>query len=228
MSSAPMYRIPMTAAQMAEESRKATAEGMRQIAAALAERKVQHSSPLDLSDESDSDSEGSRRRRKRHAPSESDFKVRQLESRTHILGVELAAAKVEADDMRQERDTLKSQIEVFDRINNELALLKSATTRVLKGTEALSLNQLVQRQRLFKEEMTEHAALCYASLGRITQDEIRAGITRVIEAEKRKAVTLTSSLGWVIWRHQAYVFGMSGALLCSIALLLAVWFARYF
>ena len=41
MSSAPMYRIPMTAAQMAEESRKATAEGMRQIAAALAEHRQQ-------------------------------------------------------------------------------------------------------------------------------------------------------------------------------------------
>jgi hypothetical protein len=228
MSSAPIYRVPMTAAQMAEESRKATAEGMRQIAAALAERKVQHSSPLSLSDDSDSDSGDSKRRRKRRAPSESEFKVRQLESRTHILGVELAAAKVEADDMRQERDTLKAQIEVFGRINNELALLKSATTRVLKGTEALSLNQLIQRQRLFKEEMTEHAALCYASLGRITQDEIRAGITRVIESEKRKSATLSSSLGWVIWYNQIYVVGMSGALICSVALLLAMLLARYF
>lgn len=228
MSSAPMYRIPMTAAQMAEESRKATAEGMRQIAAALAERKVQHSSPLSVSDDSDSGSEdGRRNRRKRHTPSESDFKVRQLESRTHILGVELAAAKVEVDDMRQERDTLKGQIEVFGRINNELALLKSATGRVMKGTETLSLNQLVQRSRLFKEEMTEHAALCYAALGRITQDEIRSGITRVIESEKRKAATLSSSLGWVIWRNQAYVFGMSGALICSLALLLAMWLGRY-
>jgi hypothetical protein len=225
-----MYRTPMTVQQMEEESRKATAEGMRQIAEALAKKqaepKVSDESSDDDSDDSDSsdDRKGGRRSRRRREPKTKTPAADKLEDRIRYLQLDLANAKVDVDDARVEAVMLKARLEPYTRANNELGFMRSALERSKKGLEELTTKQLANKISLFKEESSEHIVLCTAAVNKIDLHEIKAGLERVIVAERRKIVnqleTLESILWWREMKLRALIYGGAFTVVLLIALVL--------
>jgi hypothetical protein len=179
----------MTVEEMAEQSRKATAEGMRELAAAAAafatrkQSTVYEDSDCDWESEHDSPKLAS---------------VEKLESRIHYLTLDLTNAKVEVDDANLKIEELTLQMTPFRRVNDELTYIKSSLTRALKDTGGMNKNQLELRFKLFREEANEHAALCNASIGKIELDEVKQGMLRVLNSERRKILATEKSFKWVI------------------------------
>lgn len=179
----------MTVEEMAEQSRKATAEGMRELAAAAAafatrkQSSVYEDSDCDWESEHDSPKMAS---------------VEKLESRIHYLTLDLTNATVELDDANLKIEQLNLQMTPFRRVNDELTYLKSSLTRALKDTGGMNKNQLELRFKLFREEANEHAALCNASIGRIELDEVKQGMLRVLNSERRRILATEKSFKWVI------------------------------
>ena len=221
----------MTVQQMEEESRKATAEGMRQIAEALAKKqaepKVSDESSDDLTDSDSSDSDdrkGSRRPRRRREPKTKTPAADKLEDRIRYLQLDLANAKVDVDDARVEATMLKARLEPYTRANNELGFVRSALERSKKGLDDLTNVQLARKIALFKEETTEHSALCRAAVNKIELHEIKAGMERVIASDLRKILnqleTLESILWWREMKVRGLVYGGGFAVLVLIVMLL--------
>jgi hypothetical protein len=179
----------MTAEEMAEQSRKATAEGMRELAAAAAAFATRKQSTV--YEDSDCDWESDH-------DSPKMASIEKLESRIHYLTLDLTNATVELDDANLKIDQLSLQMTPFRRVNDELTYLKSSLTRALKDTGGMNKNQLELRFKLFREEANEHAALCNASIGRIELDEVKQGMLRVLNSERRRILATEKSFKWVI------------------------------
>ena len=197
MESPIMFSTKMTPAAAAEQSRIATAQGMRDVAAALAAAQYEPILESDGScDDSSSDSSRKRkRRRRRTTPSRS---IHEDESAAHYVRLELMNAKVDNDDLRTEISKLKDSLDPYNVINNELAYIKSSIERSNKDTEQLTLIQLEKRRFLFKEEYKEHIALCSAACSKLTLAEVKSSFLRIIAVEKKRALNAENSLEWSI------------------------------
>ena len=100
-----MYRPQLTPSQMEEASRKATAEGMREVAEALSKKNkntLNISDNSDTSDSSDSDDVKISKSKpyviQKTQVSNKSASIEKLESQIHYLRLDLANTKVEADD----------------------------------------------------------------------------------------------------------------------------------
>ena len=215
------YSNKVSPAEAAEQSRIATAQGMRDLAAALAER----SANLMLSS-SDSDDDSSvtsseysgRRRKRRHRDRSSNCNLpnNEYEKRAHYLKLELSNAKVDIEDLKEELTSLKDSLAPYSSINNEMAFLKSATERSNKDIHALTFVQLEKRYNLFKEEYREHLALCNAALAKVSFAEVKSSLSRVLTVEKRRAASAEKSLEWALWVRQTTFNVSVGALMTLI------------
>jgi len=215
----------MSSVQMAEESKRATAEGMREIAEALRAREAKTPSDSESDFCSDSDTSSSRHRnRKRSRKSKSEkTDTRALETRIHYMTLELANTKVEVDEAKETAENLKKQLAPYSRVNDELAFLKSAMNRALANTANLTKNQLESKFKLFVDETRDHASMCVAQICRIEQEEVKQALNRVLEAEKRKLVKLTNSYKMLILKTHVKELAMYIGLWLSIMIaLLAV------
>ena len=220
------YANKMSSAQMADESKKATAEGMREIAEALRAReaKTPSDSESDSDFSSDSDSTSSHRRnrkRARKSKSEKAVENRALETRIHYMTLELANTKVEVDEAMAVTENLKKQLVPYQRVNDELAFLKSAMNRALANTDKLTKAQLEGKFKLFVDEARDHASMCGAQITRIEQEEVKQALNRVLEAEKRKVVKLTNSYKMLILKTHVKELVMFIGLWLSV--MIALW-----
>lgn len=202
-----IYTVRCTPEQAAEQSRIATAEGMKQVAAALAERAtscrlVNTDNDSDDSSDSSDSSKGSRsrKRRRRNKKSSDRAETTEFERRAHYLQLELGNAKVDVDDLRTEVSKLKTTLDPYKVINNELTYLRGAIDRSNKDLELLTVAQIEKRAALYKEEYNEHIAQCNAAVSRLGGlAEIKVCFMRVLNAERKRATKAENSLEFVIW-----------------------------
>ena len=227
------YSTKISLSQMAEESKKATEEGMRQLAIAMASAEANNtpdsSDSSYSSDSSDSDSFksiDSKKQKQMHVKIHSryeKFDKEKLENRIHYLTLDLTNSKVETDDMRLEVESLKKRLTPFIRVNDELAFIKSATNRAFNNTGKLYSNQLVQKSIQFHEEASEHIILCSSSIAKIELDEIRLSMTRILDAERRKVLKIENSYNTLILKTQIKeAMGVGSIWLVAFAILVAV------
>jgi len=212
-SSSLVYTTRMTPEQMAEESRIATAQGLRDVAAALAAKsktatvsKARSDDDDDNSDYSSDDSHRSgvkRRRKSRRCRRNSPARSNSDEKATHILRVELASAMVEKEDLNLEISKLKAQLLPYSTVNNELALIKSAIERLNKDTGELTIAQLEKRQNLFHEEFAEHKGLAMIASSKITYADIKNCVLRVLNAEVKRSTLEDKKLTLTIWYRKS-------------------------
>jgi hypothetical protein len=210
-----VYTTRVTPEQMAEQSRIATAEGLREVAAALAAKAKQplpakrHSEEEEdsLSDSSSDHSHrsGAKRRRKsrRKSRSRSPTRSHSDEKATHLLRVELASVMVEKEDLLLEISKLKAQLQPYNSVNNELALIKSAIERLNKDTAELTIAQLEKRQNLFHEEFSEHKALATVASSKIAYADVKSCLLRVINAEVKRSALEDKKLTLTIWYRKS-------------------------
>ena len=224
MSTAPIFTNHVSVEQMEEQKRKATAEGMRELAAALAARSARVMNPEDESEVSDmdysSDEEEHRRKRSRTGPKvihvSNNGAIEKLESRIRFLQLDLTNAHVDVEDAKTKVEKLTDTIAPYKRVNDELAFLKSSLTRALQNTEKLTKVQLDSRFKLFMEEATEHAGFCNTFINKIELDEVKAGLLRVLTAERKRIVQTEKNFKMVIFKAHAKELTMEVATKMSI------------
>lgn len=195
-----MYARQVTVEQMEEEKRRATAEGMREIAAALAARNINNPEEDFMSSDDDCCSEP--RSRKPRVVHIDTSVTEKLEKRNHYLQLELSNALVDVEDANTKVDGLSKALAPYKKLNDELSFLKGSLDRALLNTDKLTGAQLYGKLKLFQEEATEHASLSMVALNKIEQLEIKAGLMRLLAAEKKRFVKVENSFKWVVFITQ--------------------------
>ena len=217
MSSLPNYTYHVTPEKMAEETRKATAEGMRQIAEAMAVRHIRNPETDDISEEeedssdesySDSDEDRGRKRYRygSHVPkviNMNNGNTERLESRIRFLQLDLSNAYVEIEDEKAKVNILMDSMSPYKRVNDELSFLKGSITRALQNTRNMTKLQLDLKYKLFHEEANEHAMLCNAAITKITFDEVKSSLLRVLTVERKRIIQVEKSFKLVIFKTNA-------------------------
>ena len=213
----PVYTTRLTPEQMAEESRIVTAQGLRDVAAALAAKaktgavfgagKARSEEEESLSDSSSDGSRRSsakrRRKSRRRSRSRSPARSNSDEKAAHLLRVELASVTVEKEDLMLEITKLKAQLQPYSSVNNELALIKSAIERLNKDTGEQTIAQLEKRQNLFHEEFAEHKALATVASAKITYADVKNCVLRVLNAEVKRSALEDKKLTLTIWYRKS-------------------------
>ena len=190
--------VKMTVAQMEEASRKATADGMREIAEAMAKKNNKDHNDSDNTSDSDDDNVKYVRKSKDNK-SNTNSAVEKLESQVHYLRMDLINSKVEADDAKIEANKYKNINDIYTKINNELGFIRSAIDRSNKNITDLTIKQFTQKVALFVEEANEHVILCERSINKIELHEIKFALERIINAEKKKINKYKNELNNQIW-----------------------------
>jgi len=149
-----------------------------------------------------------------------------LESRIRYLQLDVANAKVDTQDAVAELGRLKDRLEPYIKANNELAFIASAIDRSSKGLDDLTIKQFKHKMELFASEVNEHIGLCAVAVGKIDLHQVKAGLERLIAAERRRVAKRTGELQtWLWWRlrmeEAAY------AALAVLGLLLLYWLLCY-
>ena len=202
METTPIYTRRVSAEQMKEESRAATAAGMRELAAAMAARKPVINPENNMSDEdfiSDDDDDGAivYEARKRRRPVVTD-KSNELENRIRYLTLDLTNAQVDLEDARETVQKLTTKSDCLTRVNDELCFFKGSIGRAFKNTETMTKLQLENKFKLFKEEALEHSRLCDRAIANIELDEVKAGMLRVLVAERKRYAKTEQAFKWYI------------------------------
>jgi hypothetical protein len=205
-----MFPPKMTQSQMEEASRKATADGMREVAEALNKKQNKHIDNSNSSDSSDTDDSYSDHKIKIPRVSKpyiihktgvinKNESIDKLESQIHYLRLDLANSKVETDDAKAELTKQKSINDIYMKINNEFGFIRSAIERSKKNVDDLTIKQFKRKVELFIEESTEHVVLCEKSIDKIELHEIKFALERILNAEKKKIVKYTKDLDYQVW-----------------------------
>ena len=222
------FRVPMTEEQRREEARIATEEGMRELATATAAAAAAAATAADDDDDdeyfsssSSDSSEGRGRGRKRgHSGRSAAAATEKLESRIRYLQLDLANAKVETQDAVADVGRVKDRLEPYIKANNELAYIGSAIDRSTKGLDDLTIKQFKHKMDLFISEVNEHIGLCAVAVGKIDLHQVKAGLERLIAAERRRAGKRTSELQtWLWWRQRGEEAAYAALLLLGLVLL---------
>lgn len=148
------YVTRMTPEQMAAESKKATEEGMRQVAAGLAARGLKSAIYLE-----DSDSDETVVKKKKNVVIDNGVLVNKLETRIHYMQLDMANKSVDLQDANTLIQEYRDKHEVLKRIDDNILLLTNLSF-YLNNINTLTLEQVQKKLTLFKEESHEHAGTC--------------------------------------------------------------------
>lgn len=224
-----------TSEQMADESKKATEEGMRVIAEAL-KAKTQ-APPLDVP-ESDitqtSDSEAeiivTKTRRcvskKKCMPSQDTDK---LETRIHYLKLDNSNLIVENTDLKHTNETLANRLNLFTTIDTHLTIIKELITSSQNNNSQLTDSQLSSKIQHFDELMTSHIVTINNVLTQIPLKEVRNVFHVRLIDERVNAVKVHNELAWLLTKKMvinALIASIIyGSFILSILSLFYVFFA---
>lgn len=201
----PIYTTRVSSAVAAEQAARATEEGMRELAAALAARHANVLSVSDSESEMDSDytsdeSVSHSRKKRRQKPV---INTDKLEDRIRFLQLDLANAMVDVSEAKAGRDELVGQLVPYKKVNDEMTYFKSALGRAFKDVGSFSKAQLEAKFKLFHEEASEHMKLCALAIDRIGLDEVKAGMNRVLVAERKRFVQMEKDYKFLIFKTGA-------------------------
>jgi hypothetical protein len=223
-NSGPIYTKHVSSAEMAEQSKTATAEGMRQLAEAIAARaeNFDTNSEDDSDLEYDSDDSFIPHGRKRSQKKPKVININRgcpniLEDRIRFLQLDLSNALVDVEDAKNAADIIKNRLSPIIRVNDELGFLKSAMTRGVKDSNSLTKTLLEERFKIFQEETTEHSKLCLASINKIDMEEIKAGLMRVLVSEQKKLTVMVQNYKYLIFRTHMMELGQKVTVYTSVS-----------
>lgn len=212
MSEAPVYTTRVSAEEAAEQMRRATAEGMRELSATIGalnpESEESESSNVLMSESEGSDYKKRTKRRRVADPSPSKALITGLETRLHYVQLQLTNTLVTLDDKELELSAMTEWMQTMRKVNNEIGFLRGAVQRGFDtDSRYVTAAQLEQRLKLFREETAEHGQHCLAAINKIDLDEIKQGLTRVLVAERKKLATLDRNYGYQILRTRLLEVG---------------------
>jgi hypothetical protein len=226
----PIYTTRVSSAVAAEQAARATEEGMRELAAALAARRDNVMTVSDSESESEMDSDYSSdesvshsKKRKRQKPLKCGTNTDKLEDRIRFLQLDLANAMVDVSEAKAGRDELVGQLAPYKKVNDEMTYFKSSMGRAFKDVGSFTKRQLESKFNLFMEEASEHMKLCALAIDRIALDEVKAGMNRVLVAERKRFVQMEKDYKWLIfWTGTKEFMMLVSYWMCVIVVVLAV------
>lgn len=184
------YCARSTVKEAEEQMRKATAEGMREIAVALAKKRVLSEFDSDSDSESDSSAEYINHFGK-------PTKSVNLETRIHYLKLDLSNAKVEIDDIKSELTLAKQRINTYNEINKELSVLASYGGWLLDAN-SLTIKQLQLKHTSFIQDTEKHITLCDNAIKMCDLADLKNSLSKVLAIEKERVIAIEKSFKWII------------------------------
>jgi len=182
----PQFCAVKTPEQMAQESKIATMEGMKDIAQGLASKKRKINEDFyEACSTSDSQEEALYNthilRRSNRLPIVRAEK--NLQERIHYLTLDLTNATVALDDKNTELVKLQEKFNIYIKIEDELAILGNMNL-YLKNLDSMTADQIAKSYKLFMEDSNEHLALCGNYIEKIEYSFIKKSLERVLKAER--------------------------------------------
>jgi len=201
----PQFVTRVTPAQAAAESKKATEEAMRQVAANLIKTPPQHFHENSISD-SDSDSEVFIKKKKGHkSSSEDSIMIHKLETRLHYLQLDMANKNIDYMDLKDLSDSNNLKLDNMKKVDETLSLLSNLTF-YLKNLDSLSLEQVKRKLVLFKEESAEHAANSMKYINQIEYPVIKKSMISIIDQITLKNAMIENEINKAILFKKATIF----------------------
>ena len=210
----------MTPSQMAEQSRKATEEGLKQLANFVAHNRnkvstlrptarASHDSDSDSdSDSTDSTASTSSKKRKRsRLIDSSDVKVisNNLENKIRYLKLDLVNAKVEIDEQKAIVLTHSEKLQKYLKIDSELSILNNLVDSSLKNISSYTLEQIENKYRAFTNKSNEHLELCTHAISTIPHQDVASSL-EIGHAYVRDRLSVTAAaFRWIILKRRLYI-----------------------
>jgi len=177
----PQFVTLKTNEQAMEESKKATEEGLRQVAEALSKQKADPIGAMETTESEESD-DGSpiiiRRRRDKG-------EVKVLETRVHYMKVELASSMAQLEDIKTQVEALNKRFNVFNEIELNLAYLSSLDF-YLKGINKLTLEELQQKMVAFNEEKCNYVKICTDNIASLEHQELKKSLSLTLKKKEQE------------------------------------------
>lgn len=207
----------MTPSQMAEESRKATEEGLKQLANFVAHNRnkvstlrpttrARHESDSDSDSDSTASTSSKKRKRSRLIDS-SDVKVisNNLESKIRYLKLDLVNAKVEIDEQKAIVLTHSEKLQKYLKIDTELSILNNLVDSSLKNISSYTLEQIENKYRAFTNKSNEHLELCTQAIATIPHQDVASSL-EIGHAYVRDRLSVTAAaFRWIIIKRKLYI-----------------------
>jgi hypothetical protein len=166
----PQYVTKMTKDEMEAESKKATLEGMKNL--------INRFNDLE-EPTSDSDSES------------------RLESRIHYMKLDIGNLTLDLSDCKEKLETSNQRLEVFKKIDHELALLGNLEF-YLNSLDIMTLEQVKRKLVLFKEEQNEHVQICLKHISQLEFPAIKDSIRLSLVHKKKNNRKIEHALVYYI------------------------------
>jgi hypothetical protein len=179
---------------MAAESKKATENAMREVAAALAEH--EHKNSIYFEDDSDTDDSIIIRKKKNVV--DKSVLVDKLETRIHYLQLDLANKDVELTDTNNILQTYKEKDNILKKIDDNILLLRNLSF-YLVNLENLTIPQIERKLTLFQEESREHATNCLNYLKMVEFQFIKHYLKISLDEINKKNIKIEAKIADMIF-----------------------------
>ena len=203
---------------MEEASRKATAEGLKHVAKALASRKFERRVKNDSDSVSESESENLP---KKHRVVSTD--TDKLETRIHYLNLDLANSSVLVDELRETVASTEKKYKSFLDINDLLDTIDKFYKEEQKSISEYNLHNLEERALKFNRGYTEFQYKFNDLMNHVELPHLKLALRFAVNDCKAKGLELNKSYS----NLQDYKIFMNALYKLAVSLLLPVIYAIY-
>ena len=204
----PQYVTQMTPTEAKAESKKATEEGLRQVAKALAEVEPEECfAPEEFfaPEECYTPDEDKRHCRKLRYQS-----TEVLERTVHYMQLDIANMKVELAERMNEIEEVKSRFMVVKSVNDDLAYIGKLGSYLI-GIKDLTLEQVKNKLELFMKEDEERHHLCMNTILNVELPEVKAALILALNNKRVLNKYIEEELQNTIKRKEVlHIINLSG------------------
>jgi len=196
-----VYIAKKSKSQMAEDSRRATEEGMKAVAKALADKIAKNICESDSDSDSNSDSSSS-------SCSNSNSKIKKLETRIHYLNLDCANLEVERNELREECNSHKKNIKFLNSVNT--AFQEFIKFKSMLEKETYSGIQIFQLDTVWADQQKTFTDISDKMNSMLTSndeyDSINTLLQSLYQHEQDNCVKLMLKLGDKILMKQMFCY----------------------
>ena len=211
----PQFCTKKTSSEMSDEAKKATAEGMRQIAAALSTKNFE-----EHTDEEEDLTP------KRSSARIANARVEKLETRIHYLQLDLANVTVDLDDTKNALVLYQERYEVYLNIDKQFAILHQMNS-YLNNKWQLTLAQLEKKHSDFLDKSAFQLDICEDSIEKIDLPIVKSMMQISLNEMRKQIINIESSIYFTIMMYKIYNVLIGSGIIVIIATIIASTMIEY-
>jgi hypothetical protein len=211
----PQFCTKKTSSEMNDEAKKATAEGMRQIAAALSTKNFE-----EHTDEEEDLTP------KRSSARIANARVEKLETRIHYLQLDLANVTVDLDDTKNALVLYQGRYEVYLNIDKQFAILHQMNS-YLNNKWQLTLAQLEKKHSDFLDKSAFQLDICEDSIEKIDLPIVKSMMQISLNEMRKQIINIESSIYFTIMMYKIYNVLIGSGIIVIIATIIASTIIEY-